>query len=94
MELVTEADEKVLESLGAKVERLEECDLERWFDHVAMVFEQTGRGYFVDHYVAQPVLRFILVIKSNETNLILSTMRIFEHQIILGVRPFANESND
>lgn len=94
MDLITDTDLKLLESLGAKIERLEEGDLEPWFDHVAMVFDKTGRGYFVDHYLAQPVLKFILVIKKAESKNILSTMRIFEHQIVLGVRTEAFLSND
>lgn len=86
MDLVSSTDLKLLESVGATIEQLKEDDLEEWFDHVALVFSKTGRGYFVDHYNAQPTLKYILVAKSAETGHIISTMRIFEHHIVIGVR--------
>ena len=86
MELVCSEDRKLLEEYGLVLERLQPSDLERWFDHLALVFDKTGRGYFVDHFNAEPDLDSILVIKSPINNSILSTMRIFDQQIVVGVQ--------
>jgi GNAT superfamily N-acetyltransferase len=81
---VCSEDRKLLEEYGLVLERLQPSDLERWFDHLALVFDKTGRGYFVDHFNAEPDLDSILVIKSPIKNSILSTMRIFDQQIVVG----------
>lgn len=86
MELVSASDKVTLDSLGLVLERLQLTDLDAWFDHVAEVFDKTGRGYFVDHYAAEPTLEAILVIKNTVNNTILSTMRLFDQKIVLGVR--------
>lgn len=86
MALVSEADLLYLQKNGLSLDTLHQEDLEAWFDHLALVFDKTGRGYFVDHFHAQPDLESILVIKHIETGLILSTMRIFDQHITLGVR--------
>ena len=86
MELVSSSDQKALEALGLTLERLSSADLDAWFDHVAAVFSKTGRGYFVDHFEAEPTLDSILVIKDPKSNAILSTMRLFDQKIVLGVR--------
>lgn len=85
MELVCKSDAKTLETHGLLLERLNESDLELWFDHVAEVFATTGRGYFIDHYLAQPDLNDILVIKHAQTKQILSTCRFFRQHVILAV---------
>lgn len=89
MELLSKSDEQALQSLGLVLERLHKNDLEAWFDHVAEVFASTGRGYFMDHYEAEPNLSSILVVKHPSTNVILSTMRYFDQRITLGVRIYA-----
>lgn len=86
MELVSPSDQQALQSLGLVLERLNPDDLEAWFDHVAEVFSKTGRGYFVDHFEAEPNFQSILVIKDPKSKAILSTMRIFDQQIMLRVR--------
>jgi hypothetical protein len=53
---------------------------------VAQAFPLTGRGYFVDHFKCVPDLSSILVIKTVDNGRIVSTMRLFEHKIVLGVR--------
>lgn len=85
MALVSEADLLHLEKHGLTLDTLHQEDLEAWFDHLASVFDKTGRGYFVDHFYAQPDFGSILVIKEVESGLILSTMRIFDQRITIGV---------
>jgi hypothetical protein len=37
---------------------LSENELEAWFDHLAAVFETTGREYFVRHWINDPSKSF------------------------------------
>lgn len=41
-----------------EVTTLESKELEEWFDHLALVFESTGRPYFVRHWNNDPNASF------------------------------------
>lgn len=86
MDLVSAEDKTKLDSLGLTVDHLQPQELDAWLDHVALVFENTGRGYFEDHFRCKPDYASVLVVKTLSTNVIVSTMRIFDHQITYGVR--------
>lgn len=74
-----------------------EADLERWYDHVGLVFAKTGRQYFVDHYRNDPwaFLEGVLIAEDPDTldehglPTIASTVRVFSRRMYLRGRQVA-----
>eukprot|EP01117_Protostelium_nocturnum_P017799 TRINITY_DN730_c0_g1_i1.p1 TRINITY_DN730_c0_g1~~TRINITY_DN730_c0_g1_i1.p1 ORF type:complete len:346 (-),score=104.26 TRINITY_DN730_c0_g1_i1:269-1306(-) len=67
---------------------LKESELEGWFDHVATVFAQTPRSYFVDHFQNDPNRNlnciFVAIDEAVNPPVIAATVRVFDRNIYLG----------
>lgn len=63
--------------------RLDELD--KWFDHLAVVFDTTPRTYFVNHWESDPFRKIegIQVAIDQSTGKIASTLRVFQREIFL-----------
>jgi hypothetical protein len=72
---------------------LTEPELQQWFDHVASVFPQAGRDYFVRHYLEDPKADIHAIFVARHNQKIVSTVRVFARKIFMQVHFYSGASN-